>query len=82
MEKALVRLGCEGLYLVQNVAEDPMSEPILCVQCDKPEAKCACEKYCMYCQAQYDVRLCEDGLYYCPDCREACEMLVANRSGR
>jgi hypothetical protein len=23
------------------------------------------------------IRLCEDGLYYCPDCREACDVRVA-----
>jgi len=24
------------------------------------------------------IRLCMDGLYYCPDCREACEMSTAS----
>jgi hypothetical protein len=24
------------------------------------------------------VKLCADGLYYCPDCREACDIAVAN----
>jgi hypothetical protein len=24
------------------------------------------------------VRLCTDGLYYCPECREACDVSVAN----
>jgi hypothetical protein len=50
----------------------------LCVQCDKPEEQCTCEKYCCYCQSQTNVRLCLDGLYYCPDCREACDVRLAD----
>jgi len=45
----------------------------LCMQCDSTEEKCQCEKYCCTCQSQIDVRLCEDGLYYCQPCREACD---------
>lgn len=48
----------------------------VCSQCDKPEAKCTCEKFCCFCQSQYNVHLCVDGLYYCPDCREACDVRV------
>ncbi|MFQ5816626.1 MAG: hypothetical protein ACE5H2_01545 [Terriglobia bacterium] len=44
-----------------------------CVQCDQPESKCQCERYCTLCQSQYNVRLVADGLYYCVDCREACD---------
>jgi len=44
----------------------------VCMQCELNEAKCGCEKYCCSCQSQLDVRLCHDGLYYCPPCREAC----------
>jgi hypothetical protein len=44
-----------------------------CMQCEMPEDKCECEKYCAFCQGQVDVRLCQDGLYYCPPCREACD---------
>lgn len=51
-----------------------MAGPVVCAQCDQPETKCTCDKYCTYCQSQEGVRLCEDGLYYCPDCREACEL--------
>jgi hypothetical protein len=54
----------------------------LCSQCDKPESKCTCEKYCSFCQSQYYVRLCVDGLYYCPDCREACDLRVAESDER
>jgi hypothetical protein len=52
----------------------------VCSQCDKPETKCTCEKYCSFCQSQEHVRLCEDGRYYCPDCREACDLRVAETS--
>jgi len=44
-----------------------------CAQCDQPEIKCDCEKYCCFCQSQVNVRLCTDGLYYCQACREACD---------
>jgi len=50
----------------------------LCMQCDATEAKCDCEKYCCCCQGLIDVRLCEDGLYYCPACREACNYRVSD----
>lgn len=50
----------------------------LCVQCDHTEPKCTCEKYCCYCQSQHGVRMCVDGMYYCPDCREACDIHIAD----
>jgi hypothetical protein len=46
----------------------------LCMQCDREEEKCLCDKYCNICQGPYNVRLCSDGLYYCGDCREACDL--------
>ncbi len=49
----------------------------VCAQCDKPEAECTCDKYCCYCQAQHNIRMGVDGLYYCPDCREACDVRLA-----
>jgi hypothetical protein len=54
----------------------------LCSQCDKPETECTCEKYCCFCQSQQKVRLCVDGLYYCPDCREACDVRLADENER
>ena len=54
----------------------------VCAQCDKSEVQCRCEKYCCFCQSQQNIRLCLDGLYYCPDCREACEMRVADSEAR
>lgn len=44
-----------------------------CAQCDLPESRCVCEKYCSLCQNQEGVRLVGDGLYYCADCREVCD---------
>ena len=54
-----------------------MHTTVLCSQCDQPESKCTCERYCCYCQGLERIRLCTDGQYYCPDCREACEIGVA-----
>lgn len=45
----------------------------LCAQCDQPESKCQCERFCCLCQSQRNVRLVGDGLYYCVDCREVCD---------
>lgn len=53
-----------------------MAEQVLCVLCDKPEHDCQCDKYCCICKGVYHIRLCMDGQYYCPDCREACEISV------
>ena len=50
----------------------------ICSQCDKAEEYCRCEKYCTICKGQLNVKLCEDGLYYCPDCREACDVALAS----
>jgi hypothetical protein len=51
----------------------------VCGQCEKPEWQCTCEKYCCFCQSQQNIRLGVDGLYYCPDCREACDVALADR---
>ena len=53
-------------------------ETVNCSMCDKPEQECQCERYCCICMGQYAVRLCRDGLYYCPACRDACDAGVAN----
>ena len=53
-------------------------QQVVCMQCDKSETYCTCEKYCTICQGQVSVRLCMDGLYYCPDCREACDVNLAD----
>src|SRR5215472_3641981 len=59
-----------------------MEGPTVCVQCEMPEERCACERYCTICNGQHSIRLCSDGLYYCPDCREACDVGLASSRGR
>ncbi len=49
-------------------------QQVHCSQCDKSEEYCTCEKYCIICKSQQNVRMAVDGLYYCPDCREACDV--------
>lgn len=44
-----------------------------CMQCEMTEDRCQCERYCCLCQAQMEIRLCQDGLFYCEPCRDACE---------
>ena len=58
-----------------------MASSAVCSVCDKPEQECKCERYCTLCNGQHAIRLCVDGLYYCPDCREACDIPVADRRG-
>lgn len=59
-----------------------MAQDFTCMMCDLPERSCSCNKYCALCQSLHDVRLCKDGIYYCPPCREACDLQaqVGNRS--
>jgi hypothetical protein len=40
-----------------------------------------CDKFCYMCKGEFGVQLCEDGLYYCPDCREACDIRVVESHG-
>jgi hypothetical protein len=49
-----------------------------CMQCEMTEDRCDCEKYCCLCQSLMEVRLCEDGLYYCKPCRDACGYKVSD----
>jgi len=51
-----------------------------CMQCEMTEDRCDCEKYCCLCQSLMEIRLCEDGLYYCKPCREACNYKVSDTS--
>ena len=44
-----------------------------CSSCSKFEKDCRCERLCILCQADYNVRLCGDGYYYCKDCRDVCD---------
>ncbi len=60
-----------------------MAESVVCCMlCDKPEYECHCDRYCCYCKGMDGIRLCVDGQYYCPDCREACEVTVAKYGDR
>lgn len=51
-----------------------MAEKYVCSVCDLEESRCKCERYCYLCQGANDVRLCQDGVYYCLECREACDL--------
>jgi len=44
-----------------------------CLVCNRDERECNCIRYCALCHAEYELRLTEDGQYYCRDCREACD---------
>ncbi len=44
-----------------------------CSRCDQPEDQCDCARSCALCHSSYGIRLCEDGLYYCNDCRDDCD---------
>ena len=48
------------------------SANFLCIACGKAEDQCGCDRYCVLCHSSYNARLCEDGQYYCADCREVC----------
>jgi hypothetical protein len=76
------RLAAPRHRQVQFSLEAPMPGPVLCAMCDMPEERCSCEKYCTICKGQHNVRMGADGLYYCPDCREACDVPLANSRGR
>lgn len=56
-----------------------MAKRFLCAVCDFVEEDCTCTKYCCLCMSEHEVRLVEDGLYYCQECREACDYLPENR---
>jgi hypothetical protein len=45
------------------------------MQCNQPEnrCRCDCQRFCVLCQGEHQVRLVKDGNYYCLDCREACD---------
>ena len=51
-----------------------------CGQCEQTEDRCECEKYCVFCQGQLDVRLWEDGLYYCAACGLDFEELIQDQA--
>ena len=79
--RADVHLAASAFGQVQFSRRRSMPGPIVCSICDKTEEHCTCERYCTICKGQHKVRLCADGLYYCPDCREACDVALANNRG-
>jgi hypothetical protein len=44
-----------------------------CGQCEMSEDHCECDKFCVLCSSQLDIRICKDGLMYCEPCRNACD---------
>ncbi len=60
-----------------------MSAEVKCAQCERPEWQCECDRFCWLCKGLDRIKLGEDGQYYCPDCRDACDVRLANpeRSG-
>jgi sulfur transfer complex TusBCD TusB component (DsrH family) len=46
--------------------------PYICTVCGSPERDCQCPRFCTLCKSDDNIRLCEDGCYYCLDCREVC----------
>ena len=53
----------------------------ICTICGSSEEACKCPRFCMLCKQETGVRLCEDGCYYCGDCREICGYTVEERFG-
>lgn len=61
--------GCKD----ERENDQMLTKEFKCMVCDKPENQCTCNRYCALCHADYELRLTEDGQYYCRDCREACD---------
>jgi hypothetical protein len=69
-------LQLEVSFIVAYMSE---TSTAVCSLCNKHETDCNCDRYCCICMGQYGIRLCLDGMYYCPDCREACEVSTVGR---
>ena len=65
-------------YQRGETEDDVMAEAFKCAVCDLEEVRCQCDKYCAICQGEHNVRLCQDGAYYCQDCREICDFQAQN----
>src|SRR5260370_17118823 len=74
---AHLHLAAASHAQVEFSREALMQGPTLCAQCDLPEDRCACEKYCTICKGQQNVRLCSDGLSYSPHSRDPSELSLA-----
>jgi hypothetical protein len=53
-----------------------------CGQCEMPEDQCDCDRFCVLCQSQLDIRICKDGLMYCEPCRSACDYKTSDSDSR
>ena len=53
-----------------------------CGQCEMAEDHCDCDKFCVLCQSQLDIRICKDGLMYCEPCRAACDYKTSDAESR
>jgi hypothetical protein len=53
-----------------------------CGQCEMSEDQCDCDKFCVLCQSQLDIRICKDGLMYCEPCRTACDYKTSDADSR
>jgi hypothetical protein len=62
-----------------TMSSGPTLKHIVCAQCEQTESHCQCEKFCVLCQSQLDIRLCTDGLLYCEACRTACDYKTAEK---
>lgn len=70
------REGPLPIKTAKNATQATPAQPVkvLCMQCDKIEVECKCDRYCCICQSQESIRLCLDGLFYCSDCGTACDL--------
>ena len=51
-----------------------------CTVCGSTEEECKCLRFCTLCNSDFEVRLCEDGCYYCRDCREVCGFIAEEQN--
>lgn len=51
----------------------------VCTVCGVIEDECKCPRFCILCKSDMNVRLCEDGCFYCGDCREVCGYSVEEK---
>jgi len=70
-------LRTTGAHYTATMSSTQDTNRVFCAQCDQPEERCWCDKYCVLCQSPYEIRLCTDGLMYCEPCRTACDYKTA-----
>lgn len=65
-------------YSAEKVPEAITMSVFVCSACGLNESKCQCDHFCILCRADHNVRLCQDGCYYCAECREVCEFTTSD----